>query len=338
MLPNIMLTYRCNLHCSYCFANEFVNKQNTDISIGNFLKAVRFITQTEQFIGIIGGEPTVHPGFQTMMELLIENPGVKGVRLFTNGILADRYIDVIMHPKVEVCVNCNSPKDIGEKTFDRLRQNLDLMMKRQSRANQVQLGTNLYSDDLDYTYITDLLQRYDQHILRTSLTVPDFSACGDGDVLEAFRKRKPFVLKFYRDLDKIGVLPFSDCNHPPYCIWTDEEKQWLEAYVAKYMSGPCKLTSECSRCIPAIDILPNLQAVRCFGMSHFKKVPISEVRNIPDLYSMFKKEVDSFACLLPASEECKNCIEWKARRCMGGCIGYKSEKIRACNEAVERIK
>ena len=337
MLPNIMLTYRCNLHCSYCFANEFVNKQNTDISIGNFLKAVRFITQTEQFIGIIGGEPTVHPGFQTMMELLIENPGVKGVRLFTNGILADRYIDVIMHPKVEVCVNCNSPKDIGEKTFDRLRQNLDLMMKRQSRANQVQLGTNLYSDDLDYTYITDLLQRYDQHILRTSLTVPDFSACGDGDVLEAFRKRKPFVLKFYRDLDKIGVLPFSDCNHPPYCIWTEEEKQWLEAFTAKYTDGPCKLVGTCSSCEPVIDILPDLQAVRCFGMSGFMKESIFDFESVRDLRRYFINEIDSAAYKLPACEECRDCREWKTRRCTGGCIGYKSGRIRRSNEATARL-
>ena len=29
-MPNIMLTYRCNLNCPYCFANEFVNKKNTD--------------------------------------------------------------------------------------------------------------------------------------------------------------------------------------------------------------------------------------------------------------------------------------------------------------------
>ncbi len=33
IMPNIMLTYRCNLKCPYCFANEFVNKKNTDISL-----------------------------------------------------------------------------------------------------------------------------------------------------------------------------------------------------------------------------------------------------------------------------------------------------------------
>ena len=65
MMPNIMLTYRCNLHCPYCFANEFVNKEKTDITIRDFLKAVSFITRTESYVGIIGGEPTVHPGFQT---------------------------------------------------------------------------------------------------------------------------------------------------------------------------------------------------------------------------------------------------------------------------------
>ena len=42
-MPNIMLTYRCNLKCPYCFANEFVNKKNTDISLENFEKALDFI-------------------------------------------------------------------------------------------------------------------------------------------------------------------------------------------------------------------------------------------------------------------------------------------------------
>ena len=115
-MANIMLTYRCNLRCSYCFANEFVGKESTDISLENFLKAVSFITSSgEPRIGLIGGEPTVHPGFRVIMDLLIANPKVQYIEVFTNGLLIDRFIEQLVHPKVDVCINCNSPDMIREK-------------------------------------------------------------------------------------------------------------------------------------------------------------------------------------------------------------------------------
>ena len=336
MMPNIMLTYRCNLKCSYCFANEFVNKDGAEISIKNFLKAVSFITRTEGYIGLIGGEPTLHPGFQTILELLIANPKVKGVRLFTNGLLLDKYIPEITGPKFEICLNCNSPFVIGETAFARLERNLDILFQRDDMKNRVLLGFNLYSDDMDYSYMMTLLQKYRLHTVRTSLTVPDFSACGETDPMEYFRKRKKFLLEFYKKMDSIQVLPFSDCNHPPYCIWTEEEKQWIESYVAKYSTGISKLAGYHSICSPVIDILPNLQAVRCFGMSDFMKVSIDDFQDIPDVCDFFRNEIDSVAYKLPASKECTNCYEWKTGHCLGGCIGYKGSRIRSCNEVILR--
>ena len=337
MMPNIMLTYRCNLKCSYCFANEFVNRDKAEISVRNFLKAVSFITRTENYIGLIGGEPTLHPGFQTIAELLIANPKVKGVRLFTNGLLLDQFFPAITHPKFEICVNCNSPSAVGESAYARLTRNLDFLFQRDDTKNRVLLGFNLYSDDMDYSYMIELLQRYGLHRVRMSLTVPDFSACGEADSMENFRKRKEFLLDFYKKMDSIQVLPFSDCNHPPYCIWTEEEKKWLESYAARYAKGPCNLVGYHSNCSPVIDILPNLQAVRCFRMSDFMKVPIDDFQDIPELSSFFRNEIDSVACKLPACEDCRNCREWKNRHCFAGCIGYKASKIRSCNSMIERM-
>lgn len=30
-MANLMITKQCNLHCEYCFANEFVGNDNKDI-------------------------------------------------------------------------------------------------------------------------------------------------------------------------------------------------------------------------------------------------------------------------------------------------------------------
>ena len=337
-MANIMLTYRCNLRCSYCFANEFVNKEKTDFSIKNFLEAVTFITRSgENAIGLIGGEPTLHPGFNVIMEMLIANPNVKSIRLFTNGLILDQFMSQIIHPKVTVHVNCNSPLIIGEQAYTRTLKNLDTMILQYGMKNRVQLGINLFSDDMDYRYIMDLLQRYDMHSLRTSLTVPDFAINRKADVLNDFKKRKQFLLKFYHDMDSIKVMPYSDCNRPPYCVWTDEEKEWLKGFVAKYPGISTNLLHPDSHCIPAIDILPDLQAIRCFGMSDFLKVPISDFKNVADITKFFMDRIDSVACRLPACEECKGCYEQKIGACYAGCLGFKATRIRACNDAIERL-
>ena len=337
-MANIMLTYRCNLHCSYCFANEFVNKENTDITVRNFRKAVDFLTRSGKTnIGLIGGEPTLHPVFQLLMEMLIADPKVSGITLYTNGLLLDRYIPQVTQPKVRMLVNCNSPLVIGEKAYAAMQKNLDTLFWQHYMKDRIHLGINLYSDDMDYSYIMDLLQRYKVHRLRISVTVPDFSTCGEIDVLDYFKQRKPFLLKFFRDMDSIQVLPYYDCNHPPYCIWTDEEKQWLEAYTARYPDWSTNLAGHHSQCIPAVDILPNLQAVRCFGMSDYVKVPIDDFHNIRDLTSYFLNEIDANAYSLSACGECKNCYERKVRLCAAGCIGFKASRIHACSEAIARL-
>lgn len=337
-MPHIMLTYRCNLHCSYCFANEFVNRDKTDITLRNFVKAVSFITRTgETNIGLIGGEPLLHPGFQTFMELLTANPKVKSVTLYTNGLLMDRYLPQITDAKVTTLVNCNSPKAIGEKAFANMRQNLDLLFFEKGMTERIGLGINLYSDDMDYSYMLDLLQRYNKHEVRISLTVPDFSKCSETNSLEHFRKRKRFLMEFIRNMDSIQVVPYYDCNVPPYCIWDAEEKKWLEEYVARYSEIKTNLTDYHSKCFPPIDILPDLHAVRCFGMSDFMKVPIGDFRNVSDLTSYFLNEIDSSAYRLPACEECGDCYEQKTSHCITGCMGFKASRIHAYNEAIKGI-
>ena len=78
-MGNIMINEVCNLQCPYCFANKYVNGDtSTDITYANFKKAVDWVNRGETAeswnpniepprIGVIGGEPTVHPQFQDLL-------------------------------------------------------------------------------------------------------------------------------------------------------------------------------------------------------------------------------------------------------------------------------
>ena len=79
---NIMLNQVCNLACPYCFANEFVGRSEkslksdkSQITEENFRIALDFaIKSRETRLGLIGGEPTLHPKFEEFVTMGINSP------------------------------------------------------------------------------------------------------------------------------------------------------------------------------------------------------------------------------------------------------------------------
>lgn len=337
-MPNIMVTYRCNLRCPYCFANEFVNLSSADMALEAFDKALAFLTKSgPTCLGLIGGEPTLHPQFNIMLERIINNPYITEATVYTNGILLDKYMKLLVHPKFRMLVNWNSPAQIGEQTFKRIQDNVDALMFEYHMKDRINLGLNLHDKDMDYSYMMELLKRYNLHRLRVSLTVPNFEEGLRVDVMEYFHNNKSFLLRFFKDMDSIQVLPYYDCNKPPYCIWTDEEREWLESYVKKYPVSESTLIGHKSFCYPVVDILPTLQAVRCFGMSDFDKVNIDDFDNAADIASYFLNTVDSCAYKISAHESCKSCYQRLTRHCTAGCIGFKAKEISDTNVFVSNL-
>lgn len=331
-MPNIMLTYGCNLECSYCFANEFVNKKTSYITMENFVKAVEFLTKEDGIrIGIIGGEPTLHPNFKNFLEYLMNNRRVTEVTIYTNGILLDKYINQIISPKFRLLINCNSPKEIGEHLYEKMRKNILTLINDHYMKERINLGINLHSDDLDYSFIISLLKECGLHRVRMSLTVPNFENSEDIKSIEHFLKRKSFLLKFLINLSDNDILPYYDCNKPPYCIWTNQEKECIENIVNKY-KVESNLTGDNSFCYPVIDILPDLRAVRCFALSEFEKVDIEEFSGVSELASYFLNQIDSACYKIPSNEQCINCKTRKVRKCTSGCIGFKINSISKLND------
>ena len=64
-MANIAITNYCNLKCPYCFADDMIHDDNKNMSLENYVKILRYLIQyNETDIGIIGGEPTLHPQFK----------------------------------------------------------------------------------------------------------------------------------------------------------------------------------------------------------------------------------------------------------------------------------
>lgn len=84
------ITYRCNLNCTYCYAehnNEFVTLEDNYSIIKNLLNIGIYS------ITLIGGEPFAHPYFNKLFEEIVKAP-FNEISIITNGtLITDEFIE-----------------------------------------------------------------------------------------------------------------------------------------------------------------------------------------------------------------------------------------------------
>lgn len=332
-MANIFLTRKCNLKCPYCFADEFVNKDNEEITIENFKAAVEFIkTAPGERVGLIGGEPTTHSKFHEILKILQEDENVKIVTLFTNGIGIDKSIDFLKDKKFGMLVNCNSSKDIGEHAFNKLKNNIRLLKEEKIDFN---IGINLYSDKLDYNYIFDLLEIGEKKTLRFATALPNDYKEETSNVLEDFFKFKPYLFKFFNDCFERNIVPTSDCNFIPTCLLDIEDKKTLlKINKLAQENKVIDTVRSAHTCIPVIDILPDLTAIRCFGMSKYEKVEIAKLKTLNNAIKYFFNNVDIYARAVQLSNDCGDCKSRYLGKC-GVCFTYKIKQIQKLKDMTE---
>ena len=342
-MANIMMTDVCNLHCPYCFANEFVNRDKNEITEEAFDKAVDFIVNdgSHSSVGLIGGEPTVHSKFDYFMRKLIGDERVKGIVVYTNGILIDRYWDVLCHPKTHLLINCNSPKDIGEVQFKKLCENLEVLIEKKLCADRVTLGINMYSENFEYKYLLDLLVKYKFHHVRVSITVPNMDEERNIDPHLYFLKMKPRMFKFFHELFQNEIIPNFDCNKIPSCLVEESELGEFRCYLdndfIRSNIWKSNVITTDVHCAPVIDIRQDLTAVRCFGLSECTKQDISDFAGIKELENYYLRTIDAFAYNSSYCNKCVDCYLRKVMKCSGGCLAYKIYQILKLNDAAETM-
>lgn len=324
-MANLMITKQCNLHCPYCFANEFVNKETDLMSMETFEKCLHFLAgNPEERIGLIGGEPTLHPQFRQFLVRLINSP-FRNICLFTNGILLDRYFTELRNGKFIILINLNSPDVVCKATYKKIIDNIDQMINHLYMWDQVGIGLNIYDPEMNVEYLYDVLKQFRFKRVRLSVAVPNLTADRTVDPLEYFHKMKKKVCEIILELLKINVAPFFDCNYLPNCIFTEEDYELFRQYPEVLKRS--NLTWDTAICAPVLDILPDLRVVRCFAVSDFYKAYLTDYQNIQELKRHLSSEVDALAYQILPSAECKSCHEYLAGKCSCGCYAYRLKKM-----------
>lgn len=335
-MANIMLNKVCNLKCEYCFANKFVNQVNcydeNNITMENYKKALDFIDGSGERLGIIGGEPTLHPNLKEFIDMAIKRDGIKDIIIFSNGINYDKYFNLLNHPKVATLINVNSPQDIGQQNYEKVAKNIDMLINELYLGDKVSVGVNIYKENQDFSFILDLIKKHKIKRLRTSVVVPNSNDKKNESSIDYFKRMKKTVLDFFVELKKIDCMPTFDCNLMTQCVFTKEEREFLSEFweYEKDLGIRCNVTDN-PVCSPVIDILPDLKVVRCFGCSD-EEYSLFSFENVREIRDYFAYKTDDLSFRVLNDESCTSCKQRITKQCMGGCIAFKKNKIDLINK------
>lgn len=315
-MANIAVTAFCNLRCPYCFADEMINEQTANITLERYHEILDWLSRTpENHVGIIGGEPTIHPQFDKILEET--NRYCREVNtsatLFTNGIMLDKFVDKIGNA-IGILINCNHPDGM---TADQWRQFcntmehlhlLDWFHPGRERAN---IGCNLYAERTDYDYIWAIIDKYNIKRLRVSVTAPITDEHRHNKE-KYFEDMKPIFMDFVDKATERQIILGKDCSQIPDCYFTRQEMD----RILKVM--PDKM--EPHFCEPVIDITPQFTATACFGC--YSPVDCREFPTVIDLRRWLLHNRSFPRMRENATGRCKKCKQHELMMCEGGCLGF----------------
>ena len=321
-MPNIVITEYCNLKCPYCFASQMIeeakdkcdNKNISENQLYNILNWLRPSAIEKDFcIGLIGGEPLLHPDFETILTIINDFTASTQSQsiIFTNGLLLHKYLHLISKDTA-ILINVNKINDTLKK---QLIHNLHLINNLSWFENEkVHLGCNLYLEEIDYSYFWNIVDLFKTNIkaVRMSVTAPTAENRINKELY--YQKMKPIMLNFLQEAKKRNLTVSYDCNQIPTCFLNENE---LQLYQTMGKVPP-------KYCNPVIDIKPNFYATSCFGA--YSPIDCSIFNNIEELTRYFQSQI-FIKTQYNNQGKCKNCSEIEYMKCQGGCLSFSNPLV-----------
>lgn len=323
-MANISIVNYCNLKCPYCFANDMIDNNRYTMTSDELVKILDLMGRTNECVGIIGGEPTLHPKFDEILNLFKEyklnHLPDRTMNIFTNGIEFERYVTETsdFFKYFSALLNINHPDLLTDEQIDKTRSTLNILMKEGVLNRSVIVGFNLYPSRADYQYIWDLAKEYGIKELRISTIAPGakFKVWRNRKE-EYYTKMKEIFFKQCKLAEEYGIYLDLDCNNVPLCYFDENETKTLEKLNIHTKREVCEN--------PVIDIIFGNRISACFGAydliepSLFDFDDMEEVRRYLRMNRIYPKIVKN------GIGKCKDCDKYKLMQCQGGCLAFATE-------------
>lgn len=319
-MSNIAIVNYCNLKCAYCFADDMIQEDNLTMSIEDYTKLVDFILKNPMDkIGIIGGEPTLHPQFLDIIKITKEkSAGRKQLPiLFTNGIELKPFLSYL--DNMNILLNYNHPNTMTVKQQEKLLNTLEEINKLGYFNNTLFLGCNIHLNCKNYDYIWDVVKKYSLTKIRCSVVSPG------GQYKEWIYKKheyfsllKPIFLDFCKKAEELNCKLHFDCSYIPLCYFSDEEKELINKV--------SDIKKECNvLCSSVVDFTVNLKVTSCFGV--YEPIDFNKFSNTDSLKIYLFEKYNKKLAKLNNQGICKTCQSHQEGKCQGGCLAFASSPV-----------
>ena len=314
-MANIVINNYCNLRCPYCFANKYITEEEKQsITTDQLSRILTFLSKTNvNSVGIIGGEPTIHPNFLFILSQVVgfcKNHDAQCI-VYSNGIHLGEFA-WFFKDKVKCLMNVNHPDIVGDRNWNSIINSLDRIDKF-GNINNITLGVNLYRTLDDYEFIFELANKYNRKTIRVSYAAPtcEFSNFGKEDY---YNEAKEIFLPFASRAKDNGVGIDLDCNHIPRCYFNDKELAMLDKVITNGFNDYCD---------PVVDITPDFKCTACFGAYE-----LFDLKNFENIYQV--ERFLSLKKMYPLAEgnladKCIGCPKHENLSCQGGCLAFANK-------------
>jgi hypothetical protein len=307
-MANLCITTSCNRDCSYCFAAGERRRGPFYMTSGTFDIALDFLLRSGiDQARLLGGEPTLHPGFVQLAESALR----RGLRLlvFSNGLMPERALRWLEHSSQDaVALLINATRADHPRQLDTLRR----------LGNRVSLGFNILTPAFQPEFLLELIGKYGLYPrIRFGLAHP----CMDGSNASIHPRRYAAVgsrlMDFSVKAHDAGVELEFDCGFVP-CMFPPGSMEALGDRAADI--GP--------RCSPVLDLQPDGMFGSCFPLSEIHQEVLRDQDTAGDLRSRFEARLAGLR-RLGIFPECTACELRASNKCVGGCLAAAMQRLRS---------
>ena len=316
---NLMINNYCNLKCSYCFAQEEMHsKKAMNITMENFCLCLDWLKkQNYRQVRLIGGEPTLHPELDKLIDKVIEYDCFDDIMIFSNFTfkpeVTEMFIEKMKKIKIHFLPNINHSDAIIPLFRERIFYNLDILTAIDEDLRYI--GVNIYTPDQDMSFWEDIICKYNIRCLRWSITVPNMALKEDFDFYDYFHSYQGIIDTMADWVVKYGLALNCDCNGLPICCF-DEDKvvKWLK--ISQELFGP----AHCDEAV--VDVSPDLMARGCFGCNPTETKYLLDFETHKELLQYFEEGRQNKKKLL-ARKECLACERYQVQHNSCSCYAYR---------------
>ncbi len=308
---NIVFTNFCNRNCPYCFAkgklNSAKNSRDSYINFKNLKIIINFLKKSKETqVGIIGGEPTLHPKFKEAVMMILDEEFHIGI--YSNGIIKKdiiTFLESIDKNRWIMLLNINQPESYTQKEWSKINRAMKTLNRK------ITLGFTIYRVNFNMDFIIGLIKKYNlRRIIRVGIANPLWGQDNKYLPMKDYNKLAPKIVKFARKCDDLDISLGFDCGFT-LCSFT--KKQCGQLF---YYNSP--LITVCG---PVIDVGPDLKLWRCFVTSMIWNRKLTDFKDLQEIYQFYINKFEAFR-KVGATNKCFRCKYLNRGQCSGGCLGH----------------